>query len=123
MADLWEHFREDIEWDRALHGTGSVEYKTVVKCVMSWLSKGMQWAGVLVGVLLLKKHHDHCSSYKENIHRGGSLTASDVQSIIMMGSMAVCMQTGCWLYLSLQGTGNHFTVEGSWSKRDIQART
>lgn len=74
----------------------------------------MQWADVLVWVLLLKKHHDYGSSFKENLHRGGSLTASDVQSIIiMMGSMAVCMQTGCWLYLSLQGTGNHFTVEGS----------
>lgn len=74
MCDLWEHFREDIEWNRELQETASVECKTVVKCVMLWLSKGVQWTDVLVGVLLLKKHHDHGSSFKENIHRGGSLT-------------------------------------------------
>lgn len=55
MPDLWEHFRKNVEWGRELQGTACVcvcvceGCKTVVKCVMSWLSEETQWADVLLG--------------------------------------------------------------------------
>ena len=65
--------------------------------------------------IAMKRHHDHSSSYKENIELSWLAYSWEIQSITiivrsMAGGMAVYRQMWCWVHIDQKATGRTVTL-------------